>query len=127
QWEYAARAGRTGLFPSGDALSPTDAYYSLLNKQTTAARRGQKFNANAFRLVHTVGNVREWVDDAWATNFASAPTDGSALKSAKPTMRVVRGGSYTDGAARLRLSLREGLAPNTRDTTTGFRIVRELP
>jgi formylglycine-generating enzyme required for sulfatase activity len=126
QWEYAARAGRTGLFPSGDALSPTDAYYSLLTKQTTAAPRSQKFNANAFRLVHTLGNVREWVEDSWATNFAAAPTDGSAVAAAKAPMRVVRGGSYTDGAARLRLSLREGLAPATRDTTTGFRIVREL-
>jgi formylglycine-generating enzyme required for sulfatase activity len=126
QWEYAARAGRTGLFPSGDALSPTDAYYSLLNKQTTAARRSQKFNANAFRLVHTLGNVREWVEDSWATNFTGAPADGSAMNAATATMRVVRGGSYTDGAARLRLSLREGLAPATRDTTTGFRIVRDL-
>jgi formylglycine-generating enzyme required for sulfatase activity len=42
-------------------------------------------------------------------------------------MRVARGGSYADGASRLRLSLRERLAPGTRDVTTGFRIVRELP
>lgn len=118
QWEYAARAGRTGLFPSGDALSPTDAHYTVLNKQTSAVRRRQKFNANAFRLVHTIGNVREWVEDAWSPTFISSPST---------TLRVVRGGSYTDGASRLRLSMREGLAPSTRDTTTGFRIVRELP
>jgi formylglycine-generating enzyme required for sulfatase activity len=127
QWEYAARAGRTGLFPSGDALSPTDAQFSALTKQTTAARRSQSFNANAFRLLHTVGNVREWVEDGWTPNFAGAPSDGSAVKSGQVANRVVRGGSYTDSATRLRLSMREGLPVNTRDVTTGFRIVRELP
>ena len=127
QWEYAARAGQTGLFPGGDALSPTDAHYSMVAKQTTAARRAEKYKANAFRLVHVVGNVREWVEDGWSPNFSSAPADGSAVKVAQASTRVARGGSYTDGAARLRLSMREALPAGTRDTTTGFRIVRELP
>jgi formylglycine-generating enzyme required for sulfatase activity len=127
QWEYAARAGVTGLFPSGTELSPTDANYSMLSKQTVAARRSQKYNTNAFRLVHTVGNVREWVEDAWVKNFAGAPGDGSAVRSTQAPMRVARGGSYADGSARLRISLREGLEPSTKDVTTGFRIARELP
>jgi len=128
QWEYVARAGSTGLYPNGSAtLSPTDANFSMLQRQTLAARRSQRFNANAFRLVHTVGNVREWVEDAWTRNFAGAPNDATAVKSAHAAMRVVRGGSYADGPERLRLSTREGLAPATRDATTGFRIVRELP
>jgi formylglycine-generating enzyme required for sulfatase activity len=127
QWEYAARAGRTGLFPTGDALSATDAQFSGLTKQSTAARRSQSFNANAFRLLHTVGNVREWVEDSWIQSFVGAPSDGSAVKSAQAAIHVVRGGSYTDGATRLRLSMREGLSINARDATTGFRIARELP
>ena len=127
QWEYAARAGRTGLFPSGDALSATDAQFSGLTKQTVAARRSQSFNANAFRLLHTVGNVREWVEDSWVQSFVGAPADGSAVKSTQSASHVVRGGSYADGATRLRLSMREGLPLSTRDVTTGFRIVRELP
>jgi formylglycine-generating enzyme required for sulfatase activity len=127
QWEYAARAGRTGLFPSGDALSATDAQFSGPTKQTVAARRSQTFNANAFRLLHTVGNVREWVEDPWIPNFSGAPGDGSAAKSAQSASRVVRGGSYADGAMRLRLSMREGLPLTTRDVITGFRIARELP
>ena len=127
QWEYAARAGRTGLFPSGDALSATDAQFSSLTKQAVAARRSQNFNANAFRLLHTVGNVREWVEDSWVQSFVGAPGDGSAVKSTQSGSRVARGGSYADGATRLRLSMREGLPLGTRDVTTGFRIARELP
>jgi formylglycine-generating enzyme required for sulfatase activity len=126
QWEYAARAGNTGPFPSGTALSPTDANFAIMKKLTIAAPRSQKFNPNAFKLVHTVGNVREWVEDPWSQTYAGAPNDGSSLKSAGAAMRVARGGSYMDGSARLRLSMREGLAPDTRDATTGFRIVREL-
>jgi formylglycine-generating enzyme required for sulfatase activity len=128
QWEYAARAGTTGLYPNGDStLSPTDADYSVSKLQTVAARRSERFNANAFRLMHTLGNVREWVEDAWVQNYKGAPDDGTAVRSTRAAMRVARGGSYADGASRLRLSLREGLAPGTRDVTTGFRIVRELP
>jgi formylglycine-generating enzyme required for sulfatase activity len=128
QWEYAARAGRTGLVPNGDALSPTDAHYSMLAKQAAAAPRSQKFNANAFKLMHTLGNVREWVEDAWTPSFAGAPSDGAAAAAAQSaSQRVARGGSYADGPTRLRLSLREGLPAGTRDATTGFRIVRELP
>lgn len=128
QWEYAARAGSTGLYPNGDStLSPTDANYSVSKLQTVAARRSERFNANAFRLMHTLGNVREWVQDAWVQNYKGAPDDGTAVRSTQGAMRVARGGSYADGASRLRLSLREGLAPGTRDVTTGFRIVRELP
>lgn len=126
QWEYAARAGQTGPFPGGDTLSPTDAHFSTSTKQGAPARRGDKFKANGFRLLHTLGNVREWVEDAWVPGYAGAPADGSSVKSGTG-LRVARGGSYADGSARLRLSLREGLPENTRDPFTGFRVVRELP
>jgi formylglycine-generating enzyme required for sulfatase activity len=128
QWEYAARAGQTGLFPGGDALSPTDAHFSMTTKQSAPARRSEKYKANGFRLFHTLGNVREWVDDAWVPGYAGAPADGSAVKSnAAAGSRVTRGGSYVDGSARLRLSLREGVPEGTRDAFTGFRVVRDLP
>lgn len=127
QWEYAARAGQTGPFPGGDSLSPTDAHFSTSVKQSGPARRTEKFKANGFRLLHTLGNVREWVEDAWVPGYAGAPADGSAVKPTAAGSRVTRGGSYADGSARLRLSLREGLPENTRDPYTGFRVVREIP
>lgn len=127
QWEYAARAGENGLVPGGDKLSPTAAHYSMLTKLTAPAPRSQKFNDNAFRLIHTLGNVREWVEDGWAENFSGAPSDGSAVSLSANNMRVVRGGSYADSAVKLRLSVREGLPAETRDALTGFRVLREVP
>lgn len=127
QWEYAARAGQSGLVPRGDTLSPTDAHYSMLTTLTAPAPRSQKFNDNGFRLMHTLGNLREWVEDGWVENFNNAPSDGAAVISSANGKRVARGGSYADIAAKLRLSMREGLPSDTRDTLTGFRVLREVP
>jgi formylglycine-generating enzyme required for sulfatase activity len=127
EWEYAARAGQTGLFPSGDSLSATDAWFALHEAPPRPAPRSQQFNHNSFRLYHMVGNVREWVDDTWSGNFAGAPADGSARNSGETGFHVVRGGSYVDNASKLRLTTREGLPVGTRDALTGFRVVRELP
>jgi formylglycine-generating enzyme required for sulfatase activity len=127
QWEYAARAGQTGLVPGGDVLSPTDAHFSMLTKVTAPAPRSQKFKENAFRLQHVLGNLREWVQDGWTDDYIDASPDGVPTGSFASDMRVVRGGSYIDGATRLRLSLREGLPSDTRDPLTGFRVLREVP
>ncbi|HEX5462154.1 MAG TPA: formylglycine-generating enzyme family protein [Steroidobacteraceae bacterium] len=126
EWEYAARAGRTGLYPSGDSLSPTDAYFSMGQTLSAPAPRSMRFNANAWHLMHMVGNVREWVEDAWSPTFAGAPDDGSARSQGDPGMKVVRGGCYADPAIKLRLTTREALAADTRDRCTGIRLVREI-
>jgi formylglycine-generating enzyme required for sulfatase activity len=126
EWEYAARAGVTGLFPSGDTLSPTDAWFSTGKQRLdTPARRSQQFNRNKFQLFHMVGNVREWVQDPWAAHYNGAPADGSARK-ADGEARVVRGGSYVDSATKLRLTTRESLAASASDALTGVRVVREV-
>lgn len=126
EWEYAARAGQTGLYPSGHSLSPTDAYFSMGATLTAPAPRSMRFNANAWHLMHMVGNVREWVADAWSPTFSGAPVDGSARERGAPGIRVVRGGCYADPAIKLRLTTREPLPANTRDRCTGIRLVREI-
>ncbi len=126
EWEYAARAGRTGLYPSGDSLSPTDAYFSMAETLTAPARRSQPFNANAWRLLHMVGNVREWVQDTWSPSFSGAPSDGSAWQDGRGDIKVVRGGCYADRALDLRLTTRGPLSADARDRLTGIRIVREI-
>jgi formylglycine-generating enzyme required for sulfatase activity len=126
EWEYAARAGRTGLYPSGDSLSPTDAYFSMGETLTAPAPRSMRFNANAWHLTHMVGNVREWVEDAWNPTLAGAPADGSAISHGESGIKVVRGGCYADPAIKLRLTTREPLAADARDRCTGIRLVREI-
>ena len=126
EWEYAARAGAEGLYPSGDSLSPTDAYFSMGTTLTAPAPRSMRFNANAWHLMHMVGNAREWVADNWSPGFSGAPTDGSARVGGESATKVVRGGCYADPAIKLRLTTREPLPADTRDRCTGIRLVREI-
>jgi formylglycine-generating enzyme required for sulfatase activity len=125
EWEYSARGGTTALYPQGEALGQTDAVYSFGEKLAAPWRRAQRINA-AHRLFNAIGNVREWVEDPWSPGFAGAPADGSARGSGEGSLRVVRGGAYTDLAPKLRFTTREGLDAASRDALTGFRVVREL-
>ena len=125
EWEYSARGGTTALYPQGEALGQTDAVYSFGEKLSAPWRRAQRINA-AHRLFNAIGNVREWVEDPWSPGYAGAPADGSARSAGEGSLRVVRGGAYTDLAPKLRFTTREGLDASSRDTLTGFRVVREL-
>ena len=69
------------------------------------------------------GNVREWVEDSWHSSHEGAPADGSA-RAGSGAIKVVRGGSYADGADALRSGARSSLAGDAADATTGFRVVR---
>jgi formylglycine-generating enzyme required for sulfatase activity len=130
EWEYAARAGADGKYPANaDALNPTDAVFSSASEQLKSpVPRGEKFdpNPNAYRLYHVIGNVREWVSDAWQPTLAKVAADGSAFDMPDAPQHAVRGGSYRDLAPALRLSRREPLATGTRDDVTGFRVLREF-
>jgi formylglycine-generating enzyme required for sulfatase activity len=125
EWEYAARAGTTTEYPfnEGDKILLSDARF---NADSPLPVNTRSVNANQFRLRHMLGNVREWVADAWYPNYRGAPVDGSARMRPDRGKRVVRGGAFTDDASRLRSAARMGLPADTRDRLTGFRVVREI-
>jgi formylglycine-generating enzyme required for sulfatase activity len=124
EWEYSARAGSTGRYPSGDELLPTDARFSYQRQQTSPLPRTDRtINRNRFRLYNMLGNVREWVLDGWHSSYQGAPTDGSAWNGGSG--HVVRGGSYRDGADKVQSASREQ-GPAGGDRYTGFRVVQEI-
>jgi formylglycine-generating enzyme required for sulfatase activity len=126
EWEYAARAGTDTPYFFGDEITPSSAHWSdneSIDAPLGKSERG--VNRNPFRLYHMSGNVREWVQDSWFDDYQGAPTDGSARIDNGHDRKVVRGGSYTDPAAKLRSAAREPLNNSHRDSVTGFRVVRE--
>ncbi len=126
EWEYAARAGSTTVYPGGDELLLTDARFSAQRQESAPLPiSDHSINRNRFRLAHMLGNVREWVQDAWRQSYLGAPTDGTA-RTGGTDERVVRGGSYADQAIDLRSASRAHLPADSRDAVTGFRVVREL-
>jgi len=79
---------------------------------------------NAFRLYDMSGNLWEWRQDRWRSDYTGAPTDGSAWESNPAySTRVLRGGSWSNNAPYCRAADRNYLTPDYRLYFVGFRVV----
>jgi len=123
EWEYACRAGTSTRWHFGD--DPDDladyAWYSGNNSPSGAKPVGQKL-PNAFGLYDMHGNVREWAQDRYKSNYVGAPTDGSAWEEGGG-YRVVRGRGYDGSAGGCRSASRNYHNPENRDNRIGVRVL----
>lgn len=134
EWEYAARAGTTTMFSTGEAISPRLANYdgSEDGSGPSAANRKRtlpvgSFPPNAFGLYDMHGNVTQWVEDCWHDDYTdAAPHDGSAWVDGKCEGRVLRGGSWGDSESELRSAARTGEYKDVSSYNDGFRVARGL-
>jgi formylglycine-generating enzyme required for sulfatase activity len=127
EWEYACRAGSTGMWCFGDdeaQLTHYAWYDENSDKKTHPV--GQK-RANAFNLYDMHGNVLEWVQDCWNYTYEGAPTDGSAWTMGDCEMRVLRGGSWFELAFHTRSASRIWYDTADRESSFGFRLAKTLP
>lgn len=140
EWEFAARAGNTTRFQSGDdskslCQSGNGADKTVSPKGSRWASRASctdnhwfsapvgSFAANSFDLHDMQGNVWEWVEDTWTANHHNAQLDGGANLSGDLNKRVLRGGGWDGGAQQQRLSARRLGQKNSRTSMIGFRLV----
>lgn len=121
EWEVAARAGTTTRFSYGDDEKELGqhAWTDANSKSKTHPVGELKPNANGLYDMH--GNVWEWCSDWYGSNLPEGvdpqgPTTGSA--------RVVRGGSWYDGARYARSAGRNAYLPGNRNYALGARLVR---
>jgi formylglycine-generating enzyme required for sulfatase activity len=121
EWEYAARAGAASAYAFGARVAPAQARF----RARTTSPVGEH-EANAFALYDMHGNVGEWVEDCYATNYNLAPIDGAAVQADECGRRVYRGGGYADQAVVLRAAARKAAAPAQRVQGLGFRVARAL-
>jgi formylglycine-generating enzyme required for sulfatase activity len=128
EWEYAARAGNQSRFSFGDDEAQVgDNAWFLQNSEQKTQPVGKK-KPNGFGLCDMHGNVRQWVEDCWHSNYRGAPTDGSAwITSCKETdTRVVRGGSWNDNPVLHRSAYRGAFAAGGQRSILSFRVGRTL-
>lgn len=124
EWEYACRAGGRDEYCGGGNLDAVAWYTANSSDKTQPV--GQK-KPNAFGLYDMSGNVWEWVQDAYSSNYQGAPTDGSAWDvGSEPTYRVLRGGSWSNLNGIVRATYRYRGPRDQRDEYFGFRLVRVL-
>lgn len=120
EWERAARGGQDGLaFPWGDQADVKLARFA-------ATRPGPvgEFPPNGFGLHDMVGGVAEWCAD-WFDRLYYR--DSPAKNPAGPptgVYKVIRGGAWSDEAARITVFFRNWVRPQQRTPNIGFRCAR---
>jgi eukaryotic-like serine/threonine-protein kinase len=117
EWEYAARGTDYRSYPWGDT-EPTDELANFNYKvRDTAAVGSYPKGASPFGILDMAGNVWEWVSDFYSqTYYRESPAEnplGPETAGANGLRMSLRGGSWMDGVADLRVSNRGfGLAQN---------------
>lgn len=129
EWEYAARAGAAGGFPSGDHITPAEANFLHDDSKQRVGPGGPtlrgSYPPNAFGLEDMVGNVAEWVDGAWSPDLGGIPEDGRATESSEG-YRVVRSAGWDALPRLLRLSARYSMPADRCQDNLGFRLAFDL-
>jgi formylglycine-generating enzyme required for sulfatase activity len=105
EWEYAARADTTTVFPWGDAYSLGKSndggiFYADKAQEVGWTERVGSYAANGWGLHDVVGNVREWVWDWYAANEYKRFVSQVAVDPQGPAQgvdRVLRGGGWFEG------------------------------
>ena len=96
EWEYVCRAGSTTRYSFGDnreVLQEYAWYDKNSNDQTHPV--GEK-KPNPWGIYDMHGNVWEWCEDTWHSDYKGAPTDGSAwVTGGEQNRRLLRGGSWS--------------------------------
>ena len=128
EWEYGCRGGTTTRYSFGHEIDARHAWFcaSRDNRPTSATQAG-RFPPNRFGLFDMHGNVREWTMDSWHDNHDLTPSDGLPYEDTRSSMRVVRGGSWSDLAVMLRSAARGRATESLASAEIGLRLLRELP
>ena len=130
EWEYSCRSGTQQTFCGGDNANSV-AWYGAYS--TPSAKRTDRYSkpvatkkANAWGLYDMSGNVAEWTEDGYHSDFSGAPTDGSAWKGDGQGY-ILRGGSWESNPDQIHATFRDYAGPANSDITYGFRIARKFP
>ena len=143
EWEYAARAGSATAFHWGESTGSVCKYANVLDVAGRMQRPNWfwsndcmdgyahtapvgSFPANPWGLYDVTGNVWEWVQDCWHSDYTGAPTDGSPwIEGGDCSRRVNRGGGWGNHARTLRSAKRDADMAEGYGDAFGLRVVRE--
>lgn len=117
EWEYACRSEIRGPY----FCLPQCLKDFAIFDQSEGPENVKSKNPNGWGLYDMHGNVWEWCQD-WYAKKLKGDKDPQGPKPG--SYRVVRGGSWYDGAQFLRSAYRNFVSPGVRYDYLGFRLVR---
>lgn len=151
EWEYAARAGHDGPWWGAQPAESVEAARQALGRYavyrwsvSSAHPKAEDWTrytsthlprtrasvvpaasrpANPWGLHDMLGNVREWVADAWHRDLSMAPADGRPYLDEDVRARILRGGGWRDDLPDVRLAVRDPAQPDRRERDVGLRVV----
>ena len=125
EWEYAARNGpRADLYPWGSDWVPG---LAVLKEATPSAVGSRPGGANQWGVTDLIGNVWEWT----SSKVSVYPGNTTVIPTNQQDLITIRGGCYVSDPANPEApvtgALRQFVAPSTKLTLLGFRLVRSGP
>jgi len=131
EWEYAYRAGTTTAFhgytgqlsgTNADSLLGNIAWFTSNSNSQTRPVGGKL--GNGFGLHDMSGNVWEWVNDWWSSNYYSTSPSVNPQGPSSGSFRVLRGGGWGYNSYGCRASCRRNGSPGVSSLYIGFRVAR---
>ncbi len=130
EWEYAARAGSTTPFSTGNNLTTSQANYDgnyPYNGNSNGKYREKtvsvsSFSPNNWGLYNVHGNVWEWCWD-WYGDDSINGLQTNPIGATTGQRRLLRGGSWFNSARSCCSANRLNFTPTSRNFNVGFRLV----
>ncbi|WP_425435459.1 formylglycine-generating enzyme family protein [Paraburkholderia ribeironis] len=128
EWEYADRGGTTTAYWWGDQMRKGNANCKDCGDpwHKEGPENAGSFAPNPLGLYDMNGSVWEWTADCWHNTYQSAPVDGHAWDSPGCEMRVIRGGSWREGAGYMLTATRFKYSAGVRQSQNGLRVVKDV-
>jgi len=138
EWEKAARGGLDSKqYPWGNNFDGNQANFCDYNCKISSANLENNdgfadtapvgsYEPNDFGLYDMSGNVSEFVADDYGEYYYShSPRDNPKNTDSNTGQMSIRGGSWFDSGAALRVANRRGVRTNYHSSDIGFRCVRD--
>ena len=144
EWEYAARAGTASRYSWGDGSGFICPYANILDLTGSAANPNWhwksycddgfpftapvgSFRPNPWGFHDLNGNVWEWVEDCWHSDYTGAPSTSEPwIKDGQCSKRVNRGGGWGNHPRSMRSASRDADHADSHSNGIGFRVARSL-